>query len=62
MELVVRNAGMFHETVDDFKEMEKILCPVLIACTMVKAKNYVCNTEISGFKEQMQTGQLHFSE
>ena len=54
MELDIRNAGMSQETVDDFKEMNKILYQVLISCTKREAKNYVYNPERSGFKAWKQ--------
>ena len=38
-----RNAGITQETVEDFKDMDRRLHLVHIACTKGQAKNYVCN-------------------
>ena len=53
-ELHIKNAGMPHETVDDFRDMDRRLYQVLISCTKGEAKNYVCNPERSGFKAWKQ--------
>ena len=54
MELDVSNAGMTQETVDNFKDVDRTLCQVLIACTQGEAKNYACNPERSEFKAWQQ--------
>ena len=38
MDLDIKNAGMPQATVDDFKDMDRRLCLVLIACTKGEAK------------------------
>ena len=43
----VRNTGMSEDTI---KEMDRRLYQLLVACTKGEARNYVCNTERSGFK------------
>ena len=39
MELDIKNAGLSQETVDDFKEVDRIQYQVLISCTKGDAKN-----------------------
>ena len=50
----VRNAGMSQDTLNDLKGMDRRLYQLLVACTKEEAKNYVCNTERSGFKAWKQ--------
>ena len=53
----VRNAGMSQDTISDLKEMDRRLYHLLVACAKEEAKNYVCNTERSGFKSLEADGQ-----
>ena len=50
----VRNTGMSQDTINDFKEMDRRLYQLLVACTKGEAKNYGRNTERSGFKAWKQ--------
>ena len=45
---------MSQDTMNDLKEMDRRLYQLLVACTKGEAKNYVCNTERSGFKAWKQ--------
>ena len=42
-----RNVGMSQDTIGDLKRWTSMLCQFLVACTKGKAKNYVCNTEVT---------------
>ena len=50
----VRNAVMSQDVISDLTEMDRRLYQLLVACTNGEAKNYVCNTERSGFKAWKQ--------
>ena len=50
----VRNAGMSQDTVSDFKEMDRRLYQLLVACTKGRREELCCNTEKSGFKAWRQ--------
>ena len=50
----VRSGGLNQESVDDFKELYRRLCQLLVECTKGEAKSYVSNPERSGFKAWKQ--------
>ena len=50
----VRRRGLARETVDDFKEMDRILYQLLVTCMTGEAQNYVCKSERSGCTAEKQ--------
>ena len=48
---------MSHDATSDLIETDRRLYQLLVACTKEEAKNYLCNTEMSGSKALDTDGQ-----
>ena len=60
MDLDNKNAGVPQATVDDFKEMDKRLYQVLIACTKVEAKIRIRRVDADGQSLRPKDSCIHF--